>query len=486
MLRQYRPSPLHPAVPVKDLTKDSITLHILAMAAPAAITMLVQMAHQVITLYFVSRLGADAVAGVTAAGNAGFIVGAATQILNVGTSALVAHSAGRKDSGQISLLVNQALGLAGVTAIAVVCMLCAQAHVYMASLSADEAVVDAGVRFLWWVSPGFALLFPMTALVAALRGIGVVRAPMLIFTFTIILDAAFAAVLIPGRGFIPALGIEGAAIASTLSLTIGFIWMLAYFRRAEPGIPIERKRLLPRIDIWRRIFAVGSPAAAELVLMFLSVSVIYLVIRDQGASVQAGFGIGYRVLQLLLLPGLAVSLAAAPIAGQNFGAGNSARVREVFRTTAILSSVVMLFTTVAVLWQPDVLLRVFEADGPSAATARSFLQLMSWSLVAQGLVFNCAFMFQALGNTMPALLSATVRFVVFSVPALWLSRQSGFHADQVWYLLTASTAVQAGVSLWLVFVEFRRRLPAVVEENHSVVPRREANNPTTWTGRIDL
>jgi putative MATE family efflux protein len=474
MLRQTPgPASLHSAVPVKDLTKDSITLHILAMAAPAAITMVVQVAHQIITLYFVSRLGADAVAGVTAAGNAGFAIGAATQILNVGTSALVAHSAGRKEAGHISVLLNQSLGFATMCAVAVVGMLCACSRLYMTTLSTDEAVVDAGTRFLVWVSPGYALLFPMTSLVATLRGVGVVRGPMIIFTLTILLDAAFAMVLIPGRGVIPALGVEGAAMASTLSIALGFIGMLLCFRRAEPGILIRRTWLRPRLDIWRRIFAVGSPAAAELVLMFLSVSVIYLVIRDQGAAVQAGFGIGYRVLQVLLLPGLAVSLAAAPIAGQNFGAGNTQRVREVFRTTAILSTVVMLLATIVAQWQPVALLRMFDADGTSQATATLFLQLMSWTLIAQGLVYTCAFLFQALGNTVPGLLSAIARFVVFSVPALWLSQRPGFHAEQVWYLLTASTAVQAVASLWLLQVEFKRKLAPVVRTQPLGSPLRE-------------
>lgn len=481
MLRQYRAPSQAFALPVKDLTRDSITLHILTMAVPAVITMLVQVAHQIITLFFVSRIGADAVAGVSVAGTAGFVVGAAAQVLNVGTVALVAHSAGRKDSKNISVLLNQSLGLAALCAVAVVCILCAFAPLYMRALSGDDAVIDAGVQFLWWVSPGFALLFPITVLSATFRGMGVVRSPMLILTFTVVLDAAFAAVLIPGRGFVPAYGVAGAGVATTLSLAIGLVMMLACFRRAEPGIAIQRKLISPRIDVWRRIFAVGSPAAAQAVLMFLSISVVYFVIRNQGASVQAGFGIGFRVLQVLLLPGLAVTFAAAPIAGQNFGAGNASRVREVFRTTAILGALVMLVTTVGVQWQPAALLRFFETDSASAETAKHFLQILSWTLVAQGLVFTCAFMFQALGNTLPALLSAIARFIVFAVPALWLSHQPGFQAEQVWYLWTASIVVQAVASLWLLQVEFKRKLPLLARENRPVAPAEESNKQTAST-----
>lgn len=470
---------------MKDLTKDSITLHILMMAAPAAITMVVQIGHQIITLYFVSRIGADAVAGVSAAGNALVLTVALSQILNVGTVALVAHSAGRKDARGISVLLNQSLGLSTVCAIAAVCVLCTVAPLYMATLSADDAVIDAGVRFLWWVSPGTALVFPMAVLGATFRGMGVVRAPMLIVTLTLLIDAAFAAVLIPGRGFIPALGVEGAALATTLSYAIGLIMMLACFRRTEPGIAIHRKLLSPRPDIWRRIFAVGSPAAAEAVLIFLSMSVVYLAIRDQGASVQAGFGIGIRVLTVLLLPGLAVTFAAAPIAGQNFGAGNAARVREVFRTTAMISVVVMLVATLVLQWRPAFLLSIFETDRASAETATHFLKTLSWTLVAQGLAFTCAFMFQALGNTLPGLLSAIARFTVFAGPALWLSQQPGFRTEQIWYLWAGSIVVQAVLSLCLLQVEFKRKLSAVAVQSRTGVLGGDSYTSES-PGRLDV
>jgi putative MATE family efflux protein len=370
---------------VKDLTQDSIFRHVLTMAVPAVVTMLVQAGHQIVMLYFVSRIGSDAVASVSAAGNVGFIVGACAQILNVGTLALVAHSAGRADLRDINFLLNQAFGLSLGCAFATVCIICAAAPLYMGTISRDEAVVGMGVRFLWWVSPAFALLFPMTAISATLRGLGVVSAPMFIYASTVVLDAAFSAILIPGRGWIPALGVEGAALASTLSLVVGMTLMLAYLRRAEPRIAIRGKQWVPRGVTWRRIFALGLPAAAELTLVFLSTSVIYFTLRNQGASAQAGFGIGFRIFQLLILPGLAVALAASSIAGQSFGAQKFSRVREVFRITALISVVVMFITAVIVQWQPEALLLLFETDSTSAATAKSFLQTISWALVAQGL-----------------------------------------------------------------------------------------------------
>ena len=144
----------------------------------------------------------------------------------------------------------------------------------------------------------------------------------------------------------------------------------------------------------------------------------------------------------------------------------------------------MIVVTLLVLWQPHALLHFFETDPASADTAISYLQVMSWTLVAQGLVYTCAFMFQALDNTLPALFSAIARFVIFSVPAIWLSYQPAFHTDQVWLLLSGSIAVQAGVSLWLLHVEFKRKLSAVAAESRTGVLGGDSYTPEP-RGRVD-
>lgn len=92
-----------------------------------------------------------------------------------------------------------------------------------------------------------------------------------------------------------------------------------------------------------------------------------------------------------------------------------------------------------------------------------FLRIISWNFVASGLIFTCSGMFQAMGNTLPALLSSASRLLTFVLPGLWMSAQPGFTLRQVWLLSVASVALQALLSLWLVRREQldRRLSPAV-------------------------
>src|SRR5580658_1140970 len=104
---------------MKDLTQDSIARHIVTMATPIAIGMIVQVLYQLIDLYFVSGLGSTAVAGVSTAGNAAFVVIALTQVLGVGTVALISQAVGRKDRADANLVFNQSLVLSALCGVVV-------------------------------------------------------------------------------------------------------------------------------------------------------------------------------------------------------------------------------------------------------------------------------------------------------------------------------------------------------------------------------
>jgi len=87
--------------------------------------------------------------------------------------------------------------------------------------------------------------------------------------------------------------------------------------------------------------------------------------------------------------------------------------------------------------------------------------MISLNLVAHGLIYACSSMFQGLGNTKPALLSSGARLIMYGLPLIWLSARPGFRIEQVWYLSIATTTLQAAFSLWLLRLEFRKRLVPV-------------------------
>lgn len=432
--------------------------HILTMAAPVAIGMLTQIAYQLVDLYFVTRISVAATAGVNAAGNAVLVIVVLTQILGVGTVALVAQAVGRKDHADANLAFNQSMVLSAASGAITIALLYVFIHPYLHSVAADAATIDAGATFMFWVLPGYVLTLPMTVLSSALRGIGIVKPTISIYMFTVIVNAILAPILIAGWGTGAALGVKGAGLATSISTTIGLTAFIVYFHRLQRCMATKRELMSPQFKQWGRILSVGLPAGGDMALYFFYTAVMYYAIQNFGASAQAGFGIGSRILHIILLPAVAIAVAVGPIVGQNFGAKNSERVREAFRMSTLIGVVVMIAFTVLVQWWPRALLGMFDADASSIAVATVFLQLMSWAFVPQALVCMCTSMFQGLGNTLPSMVGTSMRFFVFTIPVLWLSMQPTFRIETVWYLSVASLTLQAIVSLWMLRLEFTRRL----------------------------
>jgi MATE family, multidrug efflux pump len=199
-------------------------------------------------------------------------------------------------------------------------------------------------------------------------------------------------------------------------------------------------------------------------MVFVFMAVIYYALRDLGAAAQAGFGIGTRLMGLIQVPALAIAFAAGPIIGQNFGAGDSARVRATFRQVLLLLIAIMLVATALAEWRPQALLGAFTTDADTITVGASFLRLVSLNLIAQGALFLCTATFQGLGYTVPQLLSSATRLVTYAIPILFLSSRPWFgiaYIDYIWYASIATTSLQALLSLWLLRREFRKRLTPV-------------------------
>jgi putative MATE family efflux protein len=443
---------------MRDLTQGPITGQVVAMAVPIAIGMLFQTLYLLVDMYFVAHLGDAAIAGVSTAGTAMFVIMALTQMLGVGTVALVSHAVGRKDQAEANLIFNQSVVLSAICGVLTLAAGWLLGGVYVRSMAADEAVTAAGRAFLFWYTPGLALQFALVALGSALRGTGIVQPTMIVQVLTVLLNTLLAPVLIAGWGTHYPLGAAGAGLASSISVAAGVLFLWVYFARLEHYVKVQGPLMVLRPAVVRRILNVGLPAGGEFLMMFVIIGVIYWVIGGFGSAAQAGFGIGGRVMQALFLPVMALAFAAPAVAGQNFGARKFARVRETFRASALLSAVLMLVLTLVCQWRPQAFIEFFSRQPEVVEVGATYLRIISWNFVATGLVFTCSGLFQALGNTWPSLASSASRLLTFVLPAVILSRLPHFSLLEVWYLSVASVTLQMFTSFALLQREFRRRL----------------------------
>jgi Na+-driven multidrug efflux pump len=185
---------------------------------------------------------------------------------------------------------------------------------------------------------------------------------------------------------------------------------------------------------------------------------VYSVTRPFGAAAQAGFGIGMRILQACFLPVVALGFSVGPVAGQNFGARQAARVKQTFRDAAALAAGTMLLLAVLVWAGGDAMVRVFSTDPAVIAVGEEYLHIVAFNFVASGVVFVSSSMFQAMGNAMPSLITSAARIAIIAVPVVLLAGRPGFSLRWIWYISVAAMFVQLALNLVLLRREFRLRL----------------------------
>jgi Na+-driven multidrug efflux pump len=254
------------------------------------------------------------------------------------------------------------------------------------------------------------------------------------------------------------MGVAGAAVATFVAILIGVIWLAFYFAPDDSYLKFTTSDWRPRFALWGDLLKIGLPAGAEFALMAVYLVIVYAVSRPFGAAAQAGFGIGMRIIQACFLPVVALGFAVGPVAGQNFGARKADRVKQTFRAAATLAGGAMLVLATAVWLAADVMVRSFSTDATVIAVGEEYLHIIAWNFVASGIVFVASSMFQAMGNTMPSLITSATRIVIVAVPVMLLARTPGFALRWIWYISVAAVVVQLVMNLLLLRREFRIRL----------------------------
>ena len=453
---------------MKDLTQGSVTKHLLHMSAFMAVSMMAQTLYLLADLYWVGRLGKEAIAAVGVAGNLTMIVLALTQMLGVGTTTLISHAAGQKDQTRAELVFNQSFVMSILVALALGVFGFLLMDVYSNSLSADAITATLAKKYLLWFIPALLLQFPLVALGSALRATGIIKPTVGLQVLSVLLNIILAPLLIFGVGPFPKLGVTGAALASFIAILIADVLMVIYFEKKYHYLRFRFAQMRPQLKIWSKMLHIGVPAGTEFVLLFVYIVIVYGIIRGFGPAAQAGFGVGARVMQALFLPVVALAFAVSPVVGQNFGGRRADRVRQSVYSAIAIATAMMLVLALLAYFASGLLILPFSRDPHVIAFGSEYLRIVALNFVAAGIVFTTSSIFQGIGNTWPPLLSSATRLFLFVLPALLVARTPGFEIRHVWYLSVGSQLIQACFNLLLLRRELRRKLN--FEELGDLVP----------------
>jgi putative MATE family efflux protein len=444
---------------VHDMTRGSPRSQVLRLMWFILIGMAIQTLYALVDIYWVSRLGKEAVAAVALSSNLMFVSLALTQMLSVGCVALVSQAAGRKDHAEVQRLFNQAQSFATCAGLVFLALGLVFERTYAERLSGDRVTAELSLTFLRAYIPALALQFVIVGIGSSLRGIGDMKPGLVAQTASVLLNLVLAPFLVFGWISGHPLGVFGAALATLIATAAAVLGLSVYLLRGKTFLRLRVAEFRPELQTWRRMLSIGLPAGAEFFLLSLIMGTVYAVTRPFGPEAQAGYGIGSRLMQACFMPAVAISFAVAAVVGQNYGSGAFQRVRETTSESVKLVLGFMLFFTAVCQLFSTQLVSLFSNDPRVIDAGVGYLRVLSLGFFASGLVFVGAGVFQGLGNTWPSLLASGLRAVAFIAPVLVLSTSAGFDLYTIWWISLATVLGQLLLVQYLVRRELAARAP---------------------------
>ncbi|RUO58605.1 MATE family efflux transporter [Pseudidiomarina insulisalsae] len=407
------------AVSAKSLVKDPIPATLWQMTWPVVIGVFTLISFNVVDTFFVGMLGTDPLAAVSFTFPVTFTLVSLAIGLGIGTSAVLARKRGEGREGHarfdgcIALAVS-ALMVAALSAVGLLLM-----KPIFVSLQAQERLLPLIYDYMFiWFAGAVLLVIPMVGN-AILRSSGDTRTPSLIMASGGLLNAIFDPILIFGLGPVPAMGVQGAALASVISWTIGtalVLWYLKYkdlisFKVPDDAHPVKSAR---------QILSIGLPAAGANMLTPLAMAVMTAIIAGYGAAAVAAFGVGTRLESLASVIILAISMSLPPLISQNFGAMQFQRVKDAYVTALRAVIVLQLVIYVVLLLTAPWIAQIFTDDPEVARLIRLFIYIMPLGYGMQGVIILTNSSFNAMHAPISALWLSVVRLFVMFVPLSYI------------------------------------------------------------------
>lgn len=410
----------------KDFTSGPIRPALLLLAIPMVLEVALESIFAVVNMFWVNRLGAEAVAVVGLTEAMLSVIYALGMGLGIGATAMVARRIGEKDPEAASRTAIQAILIGVLVSVPIAVVGGVFATDLLRLMGASPEVAAQGTGFARIMFIGNAAILLLFLINAIFRGAGDAAVAMRCLWIANLCNLILDPLLIFGIGPFPEMGVEGAAVATTVGRGIGVLYQLHRLRGADRRFTIERRHL--RIDpaLMARLFRLSSTGIGQILIGTASWIGLVRIVATFGAEAVAGYTIAIRVVLFALLPSWGLSNAAATMVGQSLGAGKADRAEEAVWRAGRLN--LMFLGTVGALFvfaAPSIV-AIFTGDPEVSRYAVLGLRIVSvgFPFYAYGMVVSNAF--NGAGDTRTPTLLNFLCFWLWEIPlAFTLAKVAG-------------------------------------------------------------
>jgi putative MATE family efflux protein len=434
----------------QDYTKGNLNRSILLLAIPMVLEMVLESLFAVVDVFWVSRLGADAIATVGLTESVLTLVFAVGMGLGMSTTAMVARRIGEKDPDGAAVSAVQAIFLGLIASVVIGLPFFLLAPRLLGLMGATPAIIAGGANYTRIALGGSGVVLLLFLNNAIFRGAGDAAIAMRLLWVSNILNLIFDPCLIFGLGPFPKLGVTGAALATFSGRGIGVLYQFYRLGKGTERIRILGRHMRLQGAVLWRLIRVSITGILQFLISQASWIGLVRIVSLFGAPALAAYTIGIRIVIFAILPSWGLSNAAATLVGQNLGAGHVDRARKAVWRTGLwnmlfLGSVGIVF----ILFAPWII-GLFTQDPAVTGTAIQCLRIFSCGNIAfaYGMVMLQAF--NGAGDTLTPTYVNLFGFWVVEIPlAWWLAMHTSMRVNGVFISVVVAQSIIVLISIVL-------------------------------------
>lgn len=443
-----------------DILNGTIWKIIIHLSLPIIIAFFFQTLYNLVDAFWLGKIGKTALAAPTITFNVIFLVIAIASGLALGGTTLLAQYKGAKNDEMVNETTsNTFILIGGISFILSIIGYIFTPQILQILQTPKDAYIET-LKYMRIIFLGIPFIFGFYVYRAVMQGYGDTVTPMKLSGFSVALNIILDPFLIFGWGPFPQLGVVGAAIATVFSQFLSSIIGILFLVSGRYGLRMKLRRFRFNIDIIKSIFKIGGPIAFSQTGTSLGFTLLMGIVNTFGTSVVGAFGVGNRIISLLVMPAMGLAQGSSTIVAQNIGADQIERAeRSVWTSVGIISSFTFIFTTLLFFYGGYVV-KFFINDPEVIGIGMRMFKITSYSVLFFSVMVVFTAAFQGSGHTLPVFVMQMIRLWVLRIPfVLLLAKKLHFGADGIfWGMFISNMVITLIAFLWFKTGSWKRKM----------------------------
>ena len=442
-----------------NLTKDPIWYLLEKVTIPASVGSLFQTFYNLVDTWFAGKISAEAIGAIAKSFPIYFVIIAVGVGIGAATNASIGNLLGAKKTNQASLLVAQSIVFAIIISIIVTLFGLNASDFLLTVMGSDLQSIILTREYLDIIFYGTFIVMIQISLNGTLNAQGDTKSYRNVLIFSFFLNIILNPIFIWGYGFIPAFGIGGLAIATVISQLIGTVYLAYKVNSCKLRKYLYIQCFIPKYALMRDLLSQAVPIMFSMLFIGVGIFNILYFIGQFGELATAGYGAALRVEQVFLLPVIGLNTAVLSIGGQNFGAKEFYRIKELYYKALLFGCSFMAIAGIFLFFGAELFVSQFTNNTEAIYHGAIYLKIAALIGPIYPVFFITTAVFQALKKSIYSLYLSILRLTAFPFLSLWyVINVRGGNYNDIFYTIMATNWLMGLAVLFFIPFFFRKKL----------------------------